>query len=243
MRAGRYTWREIFDLHEKFLVTEKKTDKVRIKKKDRETKSWNKQKKKRNMPPKKSSSKGKGKGLNLDDDEDEKTFVLILTEETFEITKREASLSEHLTVVLESEGIEGEPDNERTLAPKGTHMVKNGTFARVIKYLKKHNGVPPPEIEVPLPSFNMSNVVSDWDAEFIEKVFEEGGMESLSELVLAALYFKIRPLETLGCAKIATLMKKCETTDEMRKVLGIKITPEEVKKHEKTMNETYNWMK
>jgi hypothetical protein len=194
------------------------------------------------MPPKTSSSKGKGKGLNLNDnDDDEKTFVLLLAE-PFEITKREASLSEHLTTVLESEGPEGETDNKRTLAPKGTNVVKKETFAKVIEYLKKHNGVPPPEIEVPLPSFKMSNVVSDWDAKFIDGVFEEGGMDSLAELVLAALYFKIRPLETLGCAKIATLMKKCETTAEMRNVLGIKMTAEAVETHEKKMNDTYNWM-
>lgn len=52
------------------------------------------------------------------------------------------------------------------------------------------------------PAANMSEVVSAWDAEFVEV-----DQEMLFELILAANYMDIKPLLDLTCAKVASMIK------------------------------------
>ena len=58
------------------------------------------------------------------------------------------------------------------------------------------------EIEKPLKSSNMSEVVSEWDANFV-KVEQD----LLFELILAANYMDIKSLLDLTCAKVASMIK------------------------------------
>ena len=60
----------------------------------------------------------------------------------------------------------------------------------------------PQEIEKPLKSANMADVVSPWDANFVEL-----DHEMLFELILAANYVDIKSLLDLSCAKVASMMK------------------------------------
>lgn len=60
------------------------------------------------------------------------------------------------------------------------------------------------EIEKPLKSANMHDVVQDWYAKFVEVQ-----QETLFELILAANYMDIKPLLDLTCATVASMIKVC----------------------------------
>ena len=79
------------------------------------------------------------------------------------------------------------------------------------------------EIEKPLKSANMAEVVSEWDAAFV--AIEQ---EMLFELILAANYMNIKSLLDLTCAKVASMIKG-KTAEEIRKTFNIvnDFTPEE----------------
>jgi hypothetical protein len=46
--------------------------------------------------------------------------------------------------------------------------VKGKVLSKVIEYMRYHNGNPAKEIDRPLKSANMREVVTDWDADFVE---------------------------------------------------------------------------
>ena len=73
-----------------------------------------------------------------------------------------------------------------------------------------------PEIERPLKSVELKDLVPEWDAAFVDLELEE-----LYQLILAADFLDIKPLLDLACAKVATFIKG-KTTVELRKVLNIR---------------------
>jgi S-phase kinase-associated protein 1 len=96
-------------------------------------------------------------------------------------------------------------------------------LAKVIEFLKYHKNEPMSEIEKPLQSSNMSDVVQPWYANFVEVEQSE-----LFELILAANYMDIKPLLNLTCATVAALIKG-KTPEEIRRIFNIvnDFTPEE----------------
>ena len=81
----------------------------------------------------------------------------------------------------------------------------------------------PPEIDKPLSHSDMSQVVDQWHADYINLEQEE-----LFELVMAANYLDIKPLLELSCAKVASQIKN-KSVVEIRKYFNIEndFTPEE----------------
>jgi len=80
-------------------------------------------------------------------------------------------------------------------------------LSKVCSYLEYHKGVPAKEIDAPLRSVNMRDVVGDkWDAGFIDDIWSRR-KQDLYEVILAANYLDIHPLLHLGCAKVASLVK------------------------------------
>ena len=63
----------------------------------------------------------------------------------------------------------------------------------------------------------MSEIVSQWDADFIEI-----DQETLFELILATNYMDIKPLLDLCCARVASMIKG-KTPEQIRKVRSLKI--------------------
>jgi len=75
----------------------------------------------------------------------------------------------------------------------------------------------------PLKSSNLSAVVGEWDANFVDLP-----QETLFELILAANYMDIKPLLDLACAKVASMIKG-KKPEEIRKTFNIAndFTPEQ----------------
>ena len=87
-------------------------------------------------------------------------------------------------------------------------------------YINEHAA---PEIDKPLRSNNLSDVVNEWYADFVN--LEQ---DVLFELILAANFMDIKSLLELTTAKVASLIKG-KTIVETRKFFNIEndFTPEE----------------
>jgi len=111
--------------------------------------------------------------------------------------------------------------------------VREEVLKKVINFCEYHHTHDFPEIEKPLKSSNMAEVVSEWDANYVEV-----DMEFLFELILAANYMDIKSLLDLTCAKVASMIKG-KTPEEIRKTFNIvnDFTPEE----EKQVREENKW--
>lgn len=74
---------------------------------------------------------------------------------------------------------------------------------KVLEYCEKYRNENPPEIEKPLKSTNLAEVVPEFDAKYIDIE----NLEEIFDIILAANYLDIKPLLDLSCAKIASLIK------------------------------------
>ena len=111
--------------------------------------------------------------------------------------------------------------------------VKSSVLKKVIEFCTHHKSEPMNEIEKPLKSQVMAEVVQSWYADFVnvEQVL-------LFELILAANYMDIKPLLDLTCATVASMIKG-KTPEEIRKTFNISndFSPEE----EATVREENKW--
>ncbi|CAB9519899.1 phase kinase-associated protein 1 [Seminavis robusta] len=101
--------------------------------------------------------------------------------------------------------------------------VKSQVLHKVIEFCEHHLKEPMTEIEKPLKSNSMSDVVQKFYADFvdIEQVL-------LFELILAANYMDIKPLLDLTCATVASMIKG-KTPEDIRTTFNITndFSPEE----------------
>jgi S-phase kinase-associated protein 1 len=136
----------------------------------------------------------------------------------FDIPKTVAMMSELVNAMIE----EYEDDEDVQEIP--LINVKNKVLVKVIEFCKYHtkNG-PMKEIEKPLKSPDMKEIVSAWDADFVQ--IEQ---EMLYDIILAANYMDIKSLLDLTCARVASMIKG-KSPEEIRKTFGIDndFTPEE----------------
>ena len=141
----------------------------------------------------------------------------------FEVPKNVAMMSELVKTMIRTDD-DDDDDDEAEDQEIPLVNVKNKVLVKVIEFCKYHteNG-PMKEIEKPLKSPDMKEVVSAWDADFVQ--IEQ---EMLFELILAANYMDIKSLLDLTCAKVASMIKG-KTPEEIRKTFNIvnDFTPEE----------------
>ena len=101
--------------------------------------------------------------------------------------------------------------------------VKGEVLKKVIEFCEHYLTEPMTDIEKPLKSQMMADVVQKWYADFvnIEQVL-------LFELILAANYMDIKPLLDLTCASVASMIKG-KNPEEIRKTFNITndFSPEE----------------
>lgn len=138
--------------------------------------------------------------------------------DSFVVPVKVAQMSELVKTMIDEEI---EPDAEAQEIPLPN--VKSNVLTKVIEFCRHHSEDSMNEIEKPLKSANMSEVVQDWYAEFVK--IEQ---ELLFELILAANYMDIKPLLDLTCATVASMIKG-KTPEEIRKTFNIvnDFTPEE----------------
>lgn len=114
---------------------------------------------------------------------------------------------------------EGDEDVQEIPLPN----VKASVLQKVIDFCTHYKEDPMNEIEKPLRSSVMNEVVQQWYADFVsvEQVM-------LFELILAANYMDIKPLLDLSCATVASMIKG-KTPQEIRETFNITndFSPEE----------------
>lgn len=93
--------------------------------------------------------------------------------------------------------------------------IKTSILAKVIEFLTHYKVEPMTEIEKPLKSSNMNEVVQEWYADFVNV-----DQETLFELILAANFMDIPPLLELSCATVASMVKG-KTPEEIRQHFNI----------------------
>ena len=101
--------------------------------------------------------------------------------------------------------------------------VKKEMLEYILKYCEYIHTNNPPEIEKPLRTTNLGDVVNEWYAKYVD--LEQ---EKLFELILAANFMDIKSLLELACAKCATVIKEM-SIQEIRDYFNIEndFTPEE----------------
>ena len=145
---------------------------------------------------------------------DEQVKLTTMDGETILVLKEIACKSILVKGIVDDSGI----DDEIPLA-----SVKKPILEKIITYCKHIHEHTPPEIDKPLRSNNLSDVVNEWYADFVN--LEQ---EVLFELILAANFMDIKSLLELTTAKVASLIKG-KTIPETRKFFNIEndFTPEE----------------
>ena len=144
----------------------------------------------------------------------EKAKLMCKDGEIIEIDVKTASHSVLIKGMIDESGLE-----EEVPLPQ----VSKAIMDKIIVYCDRLNANQPPEIDKPLSSTDMYQVVDAWHAEYINI-----DQETLFELVMAANYLDIKSLLELSCAKVASLIKN-KSVAEIRQYFGIEndFTPEE----------------
>ena len=94
---------------------------------------------------------------------------------------------------------------------------------QVIEFWENVKKTPLAEIEKPLKTDNLRDIVPEWYADFVDVE-----QETLFEIILAANYLDIKSLLELAWAKVATMIKG-KSVSEVRNLFNIEndLTPEE----------------
>lgn len=164
-----------------------------------------------------SDLKQEGPVGGLDDDTAWRTAKVVLISQE----QDQFPLSRHIAMRAELVKTMIEGDREETRFPLPN--VKTQYLKIVVDYLKAYDDKPQKEIEKPLKSADLVEVVGEEYAKFVDV-----GQEDLFEIILAANYMDIKPLLDLSCAKVASMIKG-KTVEQIRKTFGIinDFTPEE----------------
>jgi len=148
--------------------------------------------------------------------EDFNVTILSKEGESFTISRQQAELSELLKpFIVEGGGGGGEPVPVPDVSSK--------VIKYIIQFMENYVTDPMKEIEKPLKSTIMKEVVQEWYAEFVE-----GADKDMFELILGANFMDIKPLLELTCAYTASKIKG-KSPEEIRKIFDVTndFTPEE----------------
>ena len=113
--------------------------------------------------------------------------------ELVEVPKDDAMHSTLIRGIIEDSGAE-----EDIPLPQ----VKKAILEKIIVYWKYISQNAAPEIDKPLRSNQLSDVVNEWYADYVNVE-----QELLFELILAANFLDIKSLLELACAKVASVIK------------------------------------
>lgn len=148
--------------------------------------------------------------------EDTKIVHLILQDETrCNVSREIAQMS-----LLVKEMLEEDEDDDTPEIP--IPNVSKEIMSIALEFAKHHVHDPMAPIEKPIMSDKMKDIVSPWDADYIDKLDHS----TLFSLILAANYLNIPALLDLSCAKVASLIKG-KTPEEIRALFKITLVMEQ----------------
>mmetsp|Transcript_25178 Transcript_25178/g.37099 ORF Transcript_25178/g.37099 Transcript_25178/m.37099 type:complete len:169 (+) Transcript_25178:56-562(+) len=141
---------------------------------------------------------------------DNRTVHLVSQEgEQFDVSLEVAKMSELVKTMFDDE----QADDEVQEIPLPN--VKTAILAKIIEFAEHYKTDPMTEIEKPLKSANMNEIVQEWYANFVNV-----DQEVLFELILAANYMDIKPLLEITCATVASMIKG-KTPEDIRQHFNI----------------------
>ena len=107
--------------------------------------------------------------------------------------------------------------------------INYNTLQKIVQYLIHYKEKEPQQIPKPLSSNNLSNVIDEWDINFIKNM----DMNSIYDLINASNYLEIPSLLDLSCAYVITLIKG-KSIEEMRKIFDVEcdLSDEQIKEYE-----------
>ena len=107
--------------------------------------------------------------------------------------------------------------------------IKYDILKKVVEYLTYYKDKVPKDIPKPMPTTNLSELVDEWDVNFINSI----DLDNVFDMIKAANYLDITSLLDLSCAKLASLMKG-KNAQDIRNMFNIEcdLTDEELKEYE-----------
>jgi S-phase kinase-associated protein 1 len=160
--------------------------------------------------------------------------LVLQTGENVRVARRVAEMSVLIREMLADEGEGEDEEGEEIPLPN----VSKDILTLALEFCIHHVDDPMALIEKPLKSNNMLDVVSEWDAAFIEL-----DIPVLFKLILAANYLDIPDLLDLSCAKVASMLMG-KIPDQVKTRFGITNQyapedPEQVKEEEAWIQKQY----
>ncbi len=149
--------------------------------------------------------------LSLDDStvSDNEMIALITSAGArVELTRKQASLSKLIQTALSN-------DMKTTEIPV-SNKYNEVEIGKMVEFLKHHEGEAPAIPEQPLRSKKMSEVTTEWCAEFVDSIGKNRDL--LYKVIDIANYFDIPSLLHICCAKVASLIKG-EKLEDIKKIL------------------------
>jgi S-phase kinase-associated protein 1 len=132
--------------------------------------------------------------------------------ESFEISLENAIISELVKTMIDEEKDEEEIQEIQEIP---LPAVKSAILAKIVEFMNHYKTEKMTKITKPIKSNNMSEVVQEWYANFVNVE-----QEVLFELTLVANFMDIHPLLDLTCAKVASMVKGKEP-EEIRHIFNI----------------------
>lgn len=146
-------------------------------------------------------------------------YIYLITDEgdKFNVNLKSALMSELVKTMFDPELPEDE-EQEFTIP-----NIKTEILVKIIDFITYYQENPMTEIEKPLKSSNMNEIVSEWYVNFVNVE-----QDILFEILNAANFMDIKPLLDLCCATVASMIKG-KTPEEIRQHFRIvnDFTPEE----------------
>jgi S-phase kinase-associated protein 1 len=145
----------------------------------------------------------------LDDDDDVNDMITLRSKDNklVKVSKRAAMMSSLVKNTL----------LDKSADEVSLFHIEGDIVQKVVAYMEHHINETPCTIERPLTSLEMSDIVSQFDASFVDKLDQT----QMFKLLLAANYMDIKPLLDLLCAKIATLIKS-KSPEQIRATFNIR---------------------
>ncbi len=162
--------------------------------------------------------------LSLDDDTSEETLITLISndKQSFQCTLKEIKCSNLLIAAFNGtvdkmqplEGMEEKKEDSKETPlniDKNNneivlHSIDGKTLNYIVQFLKEHNGVEPACPEKPVRSKEMSEITTNWMANFIDNIVKQD-IKDLYKVISAANYLYINSLLHICCAKIASMLK------------------------------------